>query len=58
MSPSEAKRNAAQFLKDQAAIMKKHGEAPKLSDQDYQTALTETAKTFQSLSTARKTKAE
>ena len=41
MSPSEAKRNAAQFLKDQAAIMKKHGEAPKLSDQDYQTALTE-----------------
>jgi hypothetical protein len=56
MSPSEAKKNAAQFLKDQAAIMKKHGQAPKLSELDYQAALTETTRTFQSLSTARKAK--
>lgn len=56
MSPSEAKRNAAQFLKDQAAIMKKYGEAPKLSRQDYQAALTDTTKTFQSLSMSRKAK--
>jgi len=56
MSPSEAKKNAAQFLKDLAAIMKKHGEAPKLSEQDYQTALRDTTKTFESLSTPRKAK--
>lgn len=56
MSPSEAKKNAAQFLKDLAAIMKKHGEAPKLSEQDYQAALRDTTKTFESLSTPRKAK--
>jgi len=54
MSPGEAKKNAAQFLKDLAAIMKKHGEGPKLSRQDYKAALSDTTKTFQSLSAARK----
>jgi hypothetical protein len=56
MSPRDAKKNAAQFLRDQAAIMKKYGKAPKLSGQDYKAALSDTTKTFQSLSTPRKTK--
>lgn len=57
MSPSEAKKNAKQFLKDQAEIIKKYGEAPKLSGEDYKAALDDTTKTFESLSTARKPKA-
>ena len=54
MSPSEAKKNAEQFLKDQAKIIKKYGEAPKLSGAGYKAALTETTRTFQSLSTSKR----
>jgi hypothetical protein len=58
MSPSEAKKNAEQFLRDQAAIIKKYGEAPKLSGEDYQAVLNDTTKTFESLSTPRQVKEE
>jgi hypothetical protein len=51
MSSSEAKKHAKQFLKDQAAIISKYGEAPKLSGQSYKTALLDTTRTFQTLST-------
>lgn len=54
MSKSEAEKNAARFLKEQAAIIRKHGEAPKLSGPLYKEALTGTAKAFQSLSSAKK----
>ncbi len=54
MSPSEARKNAEQFLKDQAKIIKKYGEAPKLSGAGYKAALNQTTKTFQSLSTSKK----
>ncbi len=56
MTPRDAKKNAEQFLKAQAAIMRKYGEAPKLSGQDYKAALSDTTKTFQTLSTSKKTK--
>ena len=56
MSPSEAKENAEQFLKDQAAIIKKYGEAPKLSGADYKAVLNDTTQTFESLSTPRQVK--
>jgi hypothetical protein len=49
MSASEAKKRAAQFLKDQAAIITKYGKSPKLSGPAYKAALQETAKKFQSL---------
>jgi hypothetical protein len=55
MSPSTAKKNATEFLRDQAEIIKKYdGKAPKLTGEDYRAALHDTAKTFQSLSSARK----
>ena len=56
MSRSEAKKNATQFLREQARIIGKYGKAPKLSGEKYQAALRGTAKTFQSLSTAGKNK--
>ncbi|HEY5021448.1 MAG TPA: hypothetical protein VII30_03060 [Gemmatimonadaceae bacterium] len=56
MSPDEAKKNAAQFLKDQAEIIKRYGKAPKLSGRGYQDVLNDTTKTFQSLSSAKKAK--
>lgn len=49
MSASEAKKRAAQFLRDQAAIITKYGKSPKLSGPAYKAALQETTKTFQSL---------
>jgi hypothetical protein len=49
MSESEAKKRAAQFLKEQAAIITKYGKSPKLSGPAYKAALQETAKTFRSL---------
>lgn len=50
MSADEAKKSAVQFLKDQAEIMKKHGESPKLRGARYQEALLDTARTFRALS--------
>ena len=54
MSADEARKNAVQFLKDQAAIMRKYGDTPKMRGDDYKAALNETAKKFESLSAARK----
>lgn len=51
MSPRDARKSAEKFLRDQAAIMKKYGKAPKLSGPTYRAALNETAKTIRSLST-------
>jgi hypothetical protein len=56
MSPDEARQNAAQFLKDQAEIIKRFGKAPKLSGRGYQDVLNETTKTFQTLSSLKKGK--
>jgi hypothetical protein len=53
MSNREAKQNAERFLKEQAAIMKRHGDTPKMSGDVYKTALVQTTKTFQSLSEAK-----
>lgn len=52
MSTDEAKKNAVQFLKAQAEIMKKYGQSPKLRGPDYQAALVDTARTFAALSGA------
>lgn len=49
MSRQEAKASAAKYLREQAEIMKKYGKSAKLSGPDYQEALKNTAKTFQSL---------
>ena len=55
MSPKDAKKNAQEFLKNQAAIIKKYGGTPKLSGEAYRSALNEVAKTFTSLAqTAKK----
>ena len=50
MSSDEAKKNAVQFLKDQAAIISKYGKPPKLSGEDYRSARDDAAKTFRALS--------
>lgn len=46
MSKTEANETATRYMKEQAAIMKKYGEAPKLSGPDYQAAITATTRTF------------
>jgi|SwirhisoilCB2_FD_contig_31_13080435_length_534_multi_2_in_0_out_0_1 hypothetical protein len=56
MSKKEAKQNAAKFLKEQAEIMGKYGEAPKLRGTEYQAALADTANKFHSLCEAAATK--
>ena len=50
MSKAQAAQAAAKYLKDQAAIMKKYGDAPKLSGSAYTAAKNATAKTFQTIS--------
>lgn len=57
MSGKEAKQNAERFLKEQAEIMRKYGDAPKLRGAEYKSALEQTAKTFQALSETRTGKA-
>lgn len=47
MSKTEANETATQYMKEQAAIMKKYGEAPKLSGPNYQAAITAVTRTFQ-----------
>lgn len=51
MSKTEASQTATQYMKEQAAIMKKYGDAPKLSGPDYQAAIAATARTFQMIGT-------
>jgi hypothetical protein len=53
MSKAQAAQAAAQYLKDQAAIMKKYGEAPKLSGPSYTAAKKATAHTFKTISSAK-----
>ena len=53
MSTVQAKQTAAQYLKDQADIMKKYGEAPSLSGKRYDSALKSTTKTFRTISSAK-----
>ena len=50
MSKSQAKQAAENYLKDQVAIMKKYGEAPKLSGPRYAAAKTAAIRTFQTIS--------
>lgn len=56
MSDSQAKKIAAQYLKEQAEIIGRYGKAPKLSGESYREAESDTAKTFQTLSAAKKQK--
>ncbi len=53
MSKTQAAKAAENYLRDQAAIMKKYGDAPKLSGPRYSAAKTATASTFQRISSAK-----
>jgi hypothetical protein len=54
MSGNQVTKLAAKFLKDQAEIMKKYGEAPKMSGASFQAAVNDTKKTFKALRSAAK----
>jgi len=56
MSANQATKLATQFLKDQAEIMKKYGEGPKLSGSNFVAAVNETKKTFKTLRASAKSK--
>ncbi len=51
MSSKQAAQTAARYMQDQAEIMKKYGEAPKLSGPKYASALRATSQTFKTIST-------
>ncbi len=53
MSEFQAKQTATQYLKDQAEIMKKYGDTPKLSGKSYESAVNATTRTFQTISSAK-----
>jgi hypothetical protein len=53
MSKNQAMAAATQYLKDQAAIMKKYGNAPKLSGPSYTAAKNATVRTFQTISSTK-----
>jgi hypothetical protein len=53
MSAKEAKQVAEQFLREQAEIIGKYGEKPKLSGDGYKEALADTQRAFQSLSASK-----
>jgi hypothetical protein len=53
MSTQEATQAAAKYIQDQADIMRKYGESPKLSGENYDSAVRETSRTFQTISTRR-----
>ena len=46
MSKTEATKTATRYMQEQAEIMKKYGETPKLSGPDYQAAIAATTRTF------------
>jgi hypothetical protein len=54
MSDKQAAQAAAQYMKDQVEIMKKYGETPKVSGPNYKTAVRDTTRTFQTISTKSK----
>jgi len=47
MSKAEANKAATRYMQEQAEIMKKYGEAPKLSGASYQAAIAAVTRTFQ-----------
>jgi len=53
MSESQAAQAAARYMKDQAEVMKKYGESPKLSGPKYASAVKATTRTFQTISKSR-----
>jgi hypothetical protein len=53
MSSAQAKQTATQYLKDQAEIMKKYGDSPKLSGKRYEAAMKATTRTFKTISSAK-----
>lgn len=53
MSKDQAKQVATEYLKEQAAIMKKYGDAPKLTGKRYEEAMTATTRTFHTISTTK-----
>ena len=50
MSETQAAQAAAQYMKDQAEIMRKYGETPKVSGVKYASAVRATTRTFQTIS--------
>jgi hypothetical protein len=52
MATSEFKKLAQNYLRDQAAIIKKHGHTPKMSGQKFRSAMNDTKKTFENLKAA------
>jgi hypothetical protein len=53
MSARKAQQVATQYLRDQAKIISKYGDAPRLSGDRYKEALADTKKTFKVLSSNR-----
>ena len=53
MSESQAAQAAARYMQDQAEVMKKYGESPKLKGAKYTSAVKATTRTFQTISKAR-----
>jgi hypothetical protein len=53
MAPEHADQIAARYLKEQADIIKKYGDAPQLSGERYDHAVSATRKTFEAISRAK-----
>ena len=53
MSKAQAKEAAANYLRDQAAIIGKYGTAPKLSGPQYTAAKAAVTRTFQTISSSK-----
>ena len=53
MSESQAAEAAARYMKDQAEVMKKYGESPKVSGKRYESAVKATTHTFNVISKAK-----
>jgi hypothetical protein len=51
MSKTEASKTATRYMQEQAEIMKKYGDAPKLSGPGYQAAIAATTRTFEIIGT-------
>lgn len=50
MATKKAQSVATRYLREQAKIMRKYGEAPKLSGKRYAAAVKTTARTFETIS--------
>lgn len=53
MATKKAQSVATRYLREQAKIMKKYGETPKLSGKRYAAAVKTTASTFETIASAR-----